>query len=164
MNPPKIIEQALATIIRNRGQIGAGVAIRCWQSLRFGGGWDAEKDFTLPLIDIRCGPPSSDEVERTSTVEASVICATKADDDRDHAQIAALYEATQGVLDDLYAQTFASGSTPVYDEFDAALTAGLGTGFHLGGIAFTDGLRPGEENGANVIGIGLRVSYSRADF
>ena len=63
MNVPKAIEQAMATSIRSNVELGAGVTIRTWQSLRYDNSWTENKDRVFPMLDIRCSAPSMGENE-----------------------------------------------------------------------------------------------------
>ena len=166
MNVPKAIELAMAKIIRQYAEIGEGVTIRAWQSLAADGSWDEEKDRTFPLIDIRCGPPQTDENQSTLMVDCSVVMATNADDDKSHAFISDMYEAVQDVCDSLFSK-FRSGdeSESPLSDFLALVTEETAAGaFGFGGLTFGQGLPPADDAGANIIGITLNVHYSRADF
>ena len=165
MNVPKAIELAFAKVIRNYAEMGAGVVLRPWQSLNYDGSWDEEKDRTFPLIDIRCGPGQTDDNQRTLFAECSIICATDNDDDKGHTFISDMYEAVQTVLDGMFSQFIAgTQSTSVLAEFLAEIQTVTGTGFIFGGLEFESPLPPADDAGSNVIGITMKVSYSRSDY
>lgn len=170
MNIAKALEIAFAHVIRAYGEIGAGVTIRCWQTLRADGSWNAAKDRDFPVIDVRCSPPAPDEsAESTAIAECAVLCGTKAADDKDHAAISALYAGTQDAMDRLYAG-FRGNAThaPVYAAFLAKLTDAMGATdaalFSFGGLTFGGGTAPYDDDGVNMIGLTMRVHFSRSDF
>lgn len=164
MNVSRAIEMAFAQLFRDRAELGATCAVRAWQSLRSDGGWDEERDRTFPLVDVRCAAPRFDANARTMYCEAQILCATKTDDDKDHAAVSALYDGVQSVCDSLYSQFLSGTDGEELAAFKATATAELGAGFHFGGFTFGDGLSPADNAGANVIGIAMRVHFSRADF
>lgn len=173
MNIPKAIEQAFAAGIRKRGgELGAGVVIRCWQSLSDDASWKRPVDRQFPMLDIRCSPPESDDVQRTMISDCSLLCATKTDDDKEHSAVSALYGAVQDYCDRLFAGAGGdSGAEAIYTEFNAELAARIaeqefeatGTAT-VGGITFGPPLEPYDDDGVNMIGIVVRVHYSRSDF
>jgi hypothetical protein len=173
MNIPKAIEQAFAAGIRKRGgELGACVVIRCWQSLADDASWKRPVDRQFPMLDIRCTPPESDDVQRTMISDCSLLCATKTDDDKDHSAVSALYGAVQDYCDRLFAGAGGdSGAEAIYTEFNAELAARIaeqefeatGTAT-VGGITFGPPLAPYDDDGVNMIGIVVRVHYSRSEF
>lgn len=163
MNPPRAIELALAGVLRQYAELSAGTAVRAWQSLRSDPGWDEEKDRTFPLVDVRCAPPTFDDNERTMYCECAVLCATKTDDDKDHAVVSSIYGEVQRVLDLLYSQ-FIGTAGEEYAAFSDALAAEAGDGFNLGGLSWGTPAAPYDDGGINMIGISIRVHFSRADF
>jgi len=165
MNVPKAIELAFAKVIRNYAEMGAGVVLRPYQSLNYDGSWDAKKDRTFPLIDIRCAPPQNDESPSTFFVECPILCATDNDDDNSHSFVSDMYGAVQSVLDGMVSQFIAgTQSTLVLAEFLAEIQTVTGTGFIFGGLEFESPLPPADDAGSNVIGITMKVSYSRSDY
>jgi len=104
VNVARAIELAYAQTLREYAELGAGCAVRAWQSLRNDPTWDVEKDRTFPMVDVRVSAPRFDDNAHTMYCEAAVLCGTKTDDDIDHAAIQSLYGAVQGVCDLLYAQ------------------------------------------------------------
>ena len=166
MNTTKAIELALAETIRKYSQLGEGVTIRAWQSLESDGSWKENPDRTFPMIDVRCSPPRTDDNESTQQVECAILFGTKTDDDKSHAFISAMYEAGQGVCDNLFSQ-FRSGVF-TGDEIAYFLDNILGNigadAFQFGGLTFGDGLAPADDSGINMIGITLIVHFGRSDF
>jgi hypothetical protein len=170
MNVPKSIELAMAEIIRKYAEIGKGVTVRAWQSLASDGSWKENPDRTFPMIDVRCSSPKTDDNESTLQVECAVLMGAKTDDDKDHAFISAMYEAVQGVCDNLFSQfrtttgsTYAA-NTEIYD-FLASIIANAGAdAFTFGGLTFGEGLSPADDGGTNMIGITMVIHYSRSDF
>ena len=166
MNIPRAIEIAVAEVIRKYAQLGEGVTIRAWQSLAVDGSWTAATDRAFPVIDVRCGPPKTDDNQATLAVECAILMGTKTDDDKDHAVISAMYEAVQGLIDTIYAQfrtgTF-TGTEIAYllARIEAESSANA---FQFGGLTFGDGLAPVDDDGVNMIGITLTFHYGRSDF
>jgi hypothetical protein len=176
MNVPKAIELAMAETIRKYAEMGEGVTIRAWQSLASDGSWKKDPDRTFPMIDVRCGPPKTDDNQSTRSVECSILMGTKTDDDKDHAFISDMYEAVQGVCDDLFSQ-FRTETTNVYTGAEISyFLAGVkndpnggaerasAASFEFGGFTFGDGLSPADDGGINMIGITLVIHFGRSDF
>lgn len=164
MNVARAIELAYAQTLREYAELGAGCAVRAWQSLRNDPTWDVEKDRTFPMVDVRVSAPRFDDNAHTMYCEAAVLCGTKTDDDIDHAAIQSLYGAVQGVCDLLYAQFLAGTDGTELTYFKSVLTTELGASFHFGGFTFADGLAPYDNSGVNMIGISMQVHFSRTDF
>jgi hypothetical protein len=95
--------------------------------------------------------------------ECAVLCGTKTDDDKDHAVISSIYGEVQRVLDLLYSQ-FIGTAGEEYAAFSDALAAEAGDGFNLGGLSWGTPAAPYDDGGINMIGISIRVHFSRADF
>jgi len=108
MNDAQAIEIALAETMRAHAAIGAGVALRPWQSLR---AYATCKSIVrvFPCLDIRCTPPALDESQATHNCTASIMAGTLADADADHAIVSALYDAAQGTCERLFAQQRGAG-------------------------------------------------------
>lgn len=170
MNTTKAIELAMAETIREYAEMGEAVTIRAWQSLASDGSWKKNPDRTFPMIDVRCSPPKIDDNESTLAVECAILMGTKTDDDKDHAFISAMYEAVQGVCDNLFSQfRTTTGSEYTSDteisDFLASVVANTSAAaFQFGGLTFGDGLAPADDGGINMIGITLIVHYGRSDF
>jgi len=170
MNVPKAVELAMAEVIRKYAEMGEDVTIRAWQSLPSDGSWKIDPDRKFPMIDVRCGPPKTDDNESTRTVECSILMGTKTDDDKDHAFISAMYEAVQGVCDNLFSQFHTtSGSTYTADTEIADFLASVvknatAAKFNFGGFTFGEGLSPADDGGVNMIGITMIVHFGRSDF
>jgi hypothetical protein len=167
MNVAKAIELAMANTIREFAEMGEDVTIRAWQSLEADGSWLENPDRVFPMIDVRCGPPQTEETQATLQQECSILMGTKTDDDKSHAALSEMYEAVQGVCDELFSQ-FRSGifTGEEIAFFLAALEEALegDANFNFGGFTFGNGLAPADDNGINMIGITLVVHYSRSDF
>jgi hypothetical protein len=166
MNVAKAIELAFADLIRKQ-ELGAGVHVRAWQSLRADTTWDVTKDREFPAVDIRTAPQQFDmDAGSTMFCETAILCGTVADDDRDHAAVSALYEAVQGACDALYAD-FRGGTGTLLTAFVAAITLALGSEgvkFSFGGLTFGGSMAPYDEGGSNMLGLTMRVHFSRSDF
>jgi len=170
MNVTKAIELAVAETIRKFAEMGEDVTIRAWQSLASDGSWKKDPDRKFPLIDVRCSPPKTDDNESTLQVECAILMGTNTDDDKDHAFISAMYEAVQGVCDNLFSQfrttagdTY-TADTEIYDFLASVLANTSADAFQFGGFTFGDGLAPADDGGINMIGITLIVHYGRSDF
>jgi len=166
MNVPKAFERALAVTIRANPDysIGRETVIRCWQNLRNDPMWKetAIGDKTKRTIDIRATPPMNGENETSNfTTTAQIECRTKAEDDKDHAQICGAYTAVQETLDSLYDQYRDGETGDMLDAFKALLTADLGATFGLGNLSFGDASAPWEDEGYNVIAVAFTMDYSR---
>ena len=170
MNISKSIELAMAETIRKYARLGEGVTIRAWQSLEADGSWKENPDRSFPMIDVRCSPPKTDDNQSSLAVECLILMGTNTDDDKDHAFISAMYEAVQGVCDNLFSQfrttagdTY-TADTEIYDFLASVLTNTSADAFQFGGFTFGDGLAPADDAGINMIGITLVVHYGRSDF
>ena len=171
MNYAKAIERAFAATIRQYATgIGAKTTIRPWQSLRddplFRG---ADKDADLygdrwfPLIDIRTGPPTTDD--HITLVSATAIqVGTLPTQDRDHARISDMYTGVSTVLEALRKQHITGSDGDEMTLFKATLAADLGEDFHFGGVSFGDGAPPADAGGYNVMTLAMNVHHSRTDY
>jgi len=166
MNVAKAIELAAARVLRTYATLGAGTSVRAWQSIPVDGSWDKDQDRTLPMIDVRCSPPSTGEAQSIMTADMLLLCRTKTDDDRDHAFISAMYGAVQGVCDSMFSQFRLGTDGDELTAFKAALSSELGDTFNTASIGLTwgDSATPYEDGSENVIGIGMIIHYSRTDF
>lgn len=168
MNAARAIEMAFAEVFRTYAELGASCVVRAWQSLPLDPVWEKlsaeSKDRAFPLVDVRCGSPRFDANQRTSFCECQILCATKTDDDKNHAQIQSLYGEIQRVCDSIYAQYIAGTDGAELARFKAVLTAELGTTAHFGGFTWGEGMAPSDVDGANMIGIAMQTHFSRRDF
>jgi len=164
MNVARAVELAISKVIRDHAQMGEGVAVRPWQTLRYDGSWVEDQDRTFPVVSVAAQPPQQDGNESTAHIECAVVMATKTDDDRDHAAISALYDAVQGVMDEAYGQFMRQSPGVELNAITDVLAQELGTGFHFGGLSWGNALSPNEDEGANVIGLSIRVHYGRGDY
>lgn len=163
MNTAAAIEIAVAAVLRQYAELSAGTAVRAWQSLRMDSGWNEEKDRTFPLVDVRCTPPAFDDNERTMYCECAVLCGTKTDDDKDHAIVSSIYGEVQRVLDAVYSQ-FINTPGNEYNAFTSTVGVILDDGINLGGLSWGTPLAPYDDGGVNMIGVSIRVHFSRSDF
>ena len=164
MNIPRAIEIAFAHALRGSDGIGMDTVIRCWQSLRTDPQWNEEKDKTLPCVDVRCSPPRIKEGDCTYEADCSIIFATQADDDKDHAQVAAMYEAGQSVLDTLFAQSCKRAWGDEMNDFVEILQDELGQDFAFAGLVWGDPTEPRADGSMNIIGLRMKVVFARPDF
>ena len=164
MNVAAAYEQAFATILREFYSPVAGTVIRCWQNLRSDAVWSDRNgvDRVAQTIDLRAAPPVSDEDQINMTTALSIECFSKTADDRDHAIIAAMYDAAQSAADILHYQfTFRPASTPELTRFLAVMAAEVGGTFGFGGLTYGDSTAPYDDNGFSAIGLSLILHYSR---
>ena len=166
MNVPKAVELAFAESIRNNAEMGESVTIRAWQSLAADGSWTAPPDRSFPMVDVRCGPPRTDESQTTLQVECAILMGTKTDDDESHAFISNMYDAIQQVCDSLFSKFRTSAlTTGPLVTWLATVAANTESGdFGFGGYTFGEGLPPTDDGGINMIGITMIVHYSNANF
>jgi hypothetical protein len=162
MNVSAVFEYALAQTLRAFADVGPDTVIRVWQNLRSDPAWrdSAEGDRALPCIDIRCTPPQRDENQVGLTVTAQIECRAKTEDDRDHAEISKIFDATQTHLDALYDQFFGTQG----DELAAFLqifSDELASAIHIGGFTFGDSSAPFDDDGQNVIAVNFVLHYAR---
>jgi len=166
MNAAKAIEQAMVAVIRQFADFeGAGVELRAWQALREAA-VNSNHERKFPCVDVRCSPPVTDGNGRTLSSKLQILCASQVDDDKDHAAVVAIYTTIQVICDNLYGQAMNNTTGTTANEigvFDASLAENE-AGMYRGGFTFTDGVGPMDEDGLNVIGIGMAVHYSRSDF
>jgi len=156
-------EQAVATVIREFYAPGDGVVIRCWQNLRRDALWSdaGGVDKAAQSIDIRAAPPVSDEDQVNMTTALSVECFCKAADDRDHAIIAAMYDAAQSAMDALHYQFVIGPTGDELTRFLAVMADEIGGTFGFGGFTYGDSTAPYNDAGYNAIGMSLILHYSR---
>jgi hypothetical protein len=165
MQTSKAVEIAVASVLREYAGYLPKVLIRPWQSLSESAEWSPDVDRYLPCVDVRCAPPRTDENQSTLYAECVIMCATHADDDLDHAEIATIYEQTQNVVDALFGQFRRIESGDEKTRFLELMAANAQSGtFNFGGFTLGDSLMPMEDEGANRVGISLLVHYSRDDF
>ena len=165
MNVAKSYEQALATVIREYGDLPDDVLIRAWQTIDHDASWDESVDRAFPLIDIRATPARTDDNQATLACECAILVGTMTADDRDHFDVSDLYDRVQGVLDDLYAQFRAQVNGSEKTRFDAIMAGNLTSDeYSFGGFTFGDGLAPYDDKGVNMIGISMTLHFSRTDF
>lgn len=125
---------------------------------------DPEREW--PMVDVRCGPPRTDDNQATLFCECNILIGTKADDDRDHAVISGIYEASGGVLDGIFANFRQQAeTTDPLKSWLAQMTALTTSGhFQFGGFTFGAGLAPYDDAGINMMGLTMNVHYGRSDF
>jgi hypothetical protein len=160
MNVPRAIEVAVAGLMRG-DELGSETFVRTWQAMRRDGSWDQDADREYPLIDIRFSPERVEPDQVTLVCEGSVLCATKTEDDKDHAVVSAMYEAAHGILRGVF-RSFMEQTGTEYAAFVAAVEAEEPGAIHIGGVSFSEPTAPGDDGGANAIGIGFAVHFSYA--
>lgn len=164
MNIAAAYEQAMATVIREFYAPVDGTVIRCWQNLRRDAMWSdaGGVDKAAQTIDLRAAPPVSDEDQINMTTALSLECFSKTADDRDHAIIAAMYDAVQSAADALHYQfTFRPTDTPELTRFLAVMAEEIDGTFGFGGLTYGDSTAPYDDNGYSAIGMSLILHYSR---
>lgn len=165
MNIAKLIEKALATVIRNHADLPDGVTIRAWQTLNHDATFVETEDRTFPLIEIRASPPRTDDNQSTMVIETVVVIGTQNNDDKTHAIISDIYGHVQDTLDDLFAAFRTGNGNDAYTTFLTEMTeADVAGRFNFGGFSYGTPLAPFEDRGAVMIGITLNTHYSRDDF
>jgi len=163
MNVAKIIEQAVSRTIRDHAELSADVVIRAWQTLDDDHTWDAALDRTFPMIDVRCGAPTVEEDQKSMRASCMVRCATKTDDDRDHATISEIFGAVQGVMEEVFFD-FANGTEGgALDTMTGHLGALSANKILFGGVTSMDFTEPYDDGGLNMIGTGLRIHFMRSE-
>ena len=163
MNTAKTTERALALVIQQYADLIAGTSIRPFQCL-------AEQTFRekdesggtriYPQIDIRCSTPTVNASQHTEHVTATVTIATNEDEDQDHADLSALYEAVETVLQSLFDQS----KTTDGDELTllkSVYTEAHSTHFYFGGTTFEGGDAPFDDDGIATISQAVVIHYSR---
>lgn len=166
MNVPKAIEQAMATLIRNNVELGPGVTIRTWQTLRYDNSWVENKDRVFPMLDIRCATPTMGDNQVALSCECAILMGTNADDDEDHSFVSHMYDSIQVLMDNMYVDYRAGNrdNEPLKTYIDTIQTAVGASKFRFGGIQFGEGTEPYEDAGINMIGISVVTHYGRDDF
>lgn len=171
MNEARAIETALAETIRQYGDIGSGVTIRCWQALQNDFAWRYDKtngDRRFPVIDIRAGFPMFDENQHTMHTAVTIEIATMTQDDRNHAVISSIYTGAKAVIDSLFKQ-FMSGNHEAEElaYFVEMIKQGLddfADVFHFGGITLEGGMPPYDEGGILVMPMTINIHHARTDY
>lgn len=163
MNIPLAIETATAETLRAFATLVPGVRIRTWQRLQNDGQIDKDGSREFPLVDVRCGPPMTDENQVTLSATVEIICMTMNEYDRQHNVIRELYQGVQETIDAMYAQ-FRNSDGDELTLWLATVATETASAFQFGGFSFAEGLAPFDDAGRNAIGIALRVHYSRADY
>ena len=158
MNPSKLFEIAICNMLR-QAELGAGVVLRPWQSLRLDGSWSEEIDYQFPYVDIRFSPEVVDSDQVTCTCNGSIMAATLTEDDKDHEKISALYEAVYIVINGIF-RSFISGSGTLYADFLTQISEIDSTVLDVGGITLEGSNAPYDDNGSNRIGIGISIHFS----
>ena len=158
MNAPKIIEIAVADILRKHGQLGTGTNVRAWRSLRR---YSNTLDRSLPCVDIRCASAAHDENQETQSCRCDIEIHTSGADDEDHSVAAAIEESVRDTLELLRDQTDVS-SGEVYADFKESANQESGKLFILGGIQFDGGVSPYDDDDENVVAITITVHFSKA--
>jgi hypothetical protein len=151
------IELALADVIRNKADIGAGTILRCWQTLTDEQAIAADGARMFPMIEVRCGPPATAD-QTTRYCDVVILCGTYNEDDKTHLQIAQLYEGVQIAVDALHAQSIARTGADL-SLFSTRISSEYSGSFSLGGITLSGSEPPYEDGGVNFIGVNMRVHF-----
>lgn len=153
-------------MLREYAQLGEGVTVRPWQSLRFDPSWQEDLDRAFPLIEVRCSGPSTDSNQSTLFVSVKLLCGTKTDDDKDHAAISAMYESVESMCARLFSQFRQTEGVEVeLAAFKAFMLGNTDAGaFQFGGLTFGESIDPYDDRGCNMMGITMGVHYGRSDF
>jgi len=160
VNVSKAIEIAVASSIRENAELGAKTIVRPWQSLNEDWAFDKTDDRSFPCVDIRFGAPRFDENQVTLVCPGVISCFTMAEDDVNHQDVSALFEAVFSVALSIFRDAIGETSAGLYNEMKASIETDTESAVHIGGISLEDGDPPGEDNGLNVIGIGFAVHFS----
>lgn len=159
MNPSKIFEQAICAMLR-KAELGPGVHLRPWQSLRFDNTWNAEIDLQFPLVEARFSPEAVNGDQWTLACTGLLTCATLTEDDGDHAVISGLYEAVYDVAVGIF-RSFISNTGDLYAQFVAEVAAASPNTVHVAGITLESPMPPSNmTEGTNTIGLGFTVHFS----
>jgi len=167
MNAAKAIEICYARTLRKYAELGEGVKLRPWQSLREDE-WrytNDEGDKRFPCIDIRCSPPASrEDIGVCFDAQCYMTCAHKVADDRDHEKVSAMFEETERVTLLLFKQwrnqTLTEDQIAYWREQWTNL---LGATYILPAFTVGDPVPPTDENNLSVIGVSQIVSFPRTD-
>lgn len=164
MNDAKSIELAFAETIRQFAQIGSETKMRVFQSMDFEGDLDTSQGRSFPALVVSGSPPQPDDNQSTMFCDISLICATKVDDDRNHSYISDMYGEVQKLMNKIYSQFRYGTGEEYYFLNDRILEHSTGEINLPVSLTWGDSLAPAEDQGLNVIGIGVRVHYGRSDF
>ena len=167
MNTPKAIELAFTLMLRKYAELGADTLVRPWQSLSSEGSFHPDDDRTFPCIDVRFSPDQYNDDQATLVCIGSIEARSHADDDTDHAQVSAMYEAIHDVALLIFADS--QGRVTVhekagrYAEFVDLVLELSENQCRVGGITLESGTPPMlDEQNINTIGIGFGVHFSYA--
>jgi len=165
MNNAKAIELSIAETMRNYAEVGGDVTVRAWQSMNFDGKWDEDTDRTYPALDIRTSPQQSDDTQQTMFCDTTIICATQMDDDKSHQIVSDMYEAVDSLIDKLFKQFIDGAGGKELTYLNARIEEHASTKIDTPvSLTWGDPLSPFEDQGLNMIGIGLRIHYGRSDY
>ncbi len=163
MNTPKAIELALTNAIRAHAELTPGTLIRPWQSLAIEGAFVKGNDRTFPCISIECGGDRWDDNQATLLCACEIAAMSRVEDDPDHAQVSALFEAAHKVTLSIFGGFRGWKASTAYDQFKAAIEADA-PDINVGGITLTEGLPPSitdQNHNAQGLGIAVHFSYKR---
>jgi len=160
VNIPQTLEIVIAEAMRG-AELGSETVVRPWQAMMRDGSWDKVVDREFPCLDIRFAPEKVQDDQVTLVCEGSILCCSKAADDKDHAVVSAMYEAAHGVLRGIFL-AFINNTGTDYTNFTAAIAAADPGAINVGGVTFSDPTPPYDDGGINMIGIGFAVHFSYA--
>jgi hypothetical protein len=166
MNTPKAIELAFTLMLRQYAELGSDTLVRPWQSLSSEGAFRPNDDRTFPCIDVRFSPDQYNEDQATLVCLGSIEARSHADDDTDHQQASAMYEAIHNVALLIFADSqgrVTGAKAGLYAEFVALVLKLSENQCRVGGITLESGTPPMlDEQNINTIGIGIGVHFSYA--
>ena len=164
MNTPKAIELAFTLMLRQYAELGADTLVRPWQSLSSEGSFHPDDDRTFPCIDVRFSPDQYNADQATLVCIGSIDARSHADDDTDHQQVSAMYEAIHDVALLIFADSqgrVTGEKAGLYAEFVALVLELSENQCRVGGITLESGTPPMlDEQNINTIGIGFGVHFS----
>jgi len=166
VNVARDIERVIRDALAQNGNLPKGVRVIAWQTPDETAGWDhpdspawsGEDDRRFPLIEVSCTPPASDEKDETAlTCEVSILCATKAGDDRDRKILRAMYEVAQDYADGIAAAWYEE-RPEAFDAFAEALER-LEPRVRVGGATAGTPAPPAEGGGLYMLGAAVQIHF-----
>ena len=170
MNIPKAIELSLAAVFREHAEkFPHDARLRPYQTPTDDPGWNVETDRYFPLLEIRAAPPQVEESGNQLEVNSIISAQTMAVDDPDKRVLSDLYEIIEDiVIGHLIPQfrDYTNTGGPHLQTFDQTMGHLVNVADHFQGrsLVLGENLTPYNDNGINVIGLGIVFKYGRADF
>ena len=164
MNAAAAIELGLSAVIRAYGEIGAGVAVRPFQTPIDESLINRDGEKYWPCVDVRCDPPSpSPDTETAQVCTATILCGTYCSNDKQNKVLKQLYAGVQSAMDELWIQSRPGNTGDLLTLFEA-ITGAEEPAMRIAGIKVTGGQAPYVNGLVNMIGIMVQVDYSRSDW